>query len=115
MMAKVVMVLADGRMTMLVLPATHRVDLTRAQAALGATEVRVATEDQFANAFPDCEAGAMPPFGNLYEVPVCVDERLAEVDTIVFRAGTHQRTMSLKYGDFTQLVQPTVASFAHHV
>jgi Ala-tRNA(Pro) deacylase len=79
---------------------------------LGAGEVRLTEEERFAEAFPDCEVGAMPPFGNLYGVPVCVDRALAKDETIVFRAGTHTDTMSVAYADFERLVEPLVADFA---
>jgi Ala-tRNA(Pro) deacylase len=108
------MALADGKMVMLALPAPYRVDTAKATAALGAKEVHLAQEGDFAAAFPDCEVGAMPPFGNLYGIPVYVDKALAEDETIVFRAGTHTDTMSLKYVDFERLVKPTVAEFARH-
>ena len=114
LLAKVVMVFADGQLAMLALPAPHRVDVAKASAALGAKEVRLAHESEFAAAFPDCEVGAMPPFGNLYGVPVYVDEALAEDETIVFRAGTHTDTMSLRYADFERLVGPATAAFAQH-
>ncbi len=114
MLAKVVIVLAEGKMVMLALPAPYRVDLAKAAALLGAKEVRLAREEEFAAAFPDCEVGAMPPFGNLYDLPVYVDKALAEDETIVFNAGTHMDTMSLKYADFERLVRPTVAEFAYH-
>ena len=113
LMAKVVVAFIDGTMAMLALPAPHRVDAAKAAAALGAKEVRLAHEQEFAAAFPDCEVGAMPPFGNLYDLPVYVDKALAEDETIVFRAGTHTDTMSVKYADFERLAKPTVADFAH--
>ena len=112
MLAKVVMVLADGRMIMLALPAPYEVDLQKVGEVLGAREVRLAEEEEFADAFPDCEVGAMPPFGNLYDLPVYVEEALAEDETIFFRAGTHTDTMSVRYADFERLVEPTVAEFA---
>jgi Ala-tRNA(Pro) deacylase len=111
MLAKTVMVLADGRMVMLALPAPYQVDMERASTALGADEVRLAQEEEFEGTFPDCEVGAMPPFGNLYEVPVYVEAALAEDETIVFRAGTHTDTMSVRYADFERLAEPTVAEF----
>ena len=114
MLAKVVMVFAEGKMVMLALPATHRVDLTKAGRVLGAKDVRLAREDEFAAAFPDCEVGAMPPFGNLYDLPVYIDKALAEDETIVFNAGTHTDTISLKYTDYERLAKPTVADFAKH-
>ena len=112
MLAKVVMVLADGKLSMLVLPAPARVDLDKAAAALGAKEARLAHEDEFADRFPGCEVGAMPPFGNLFDLPVFVDKALAEDETIVFEAGTHTDTMSMKYADYERLVKPQAAEFA---
>jgi Ala-tRNA(Pro) deacylase len=112
MLAKTVMVLADGQMLMLALPAPYQVDLEKAAAALGVEEARLAEEEQFADTFPDCEVGAMPPFGNLYGVPVCVEKTLAQDETIVFRSGSHTETMSVSYSDFERLVEPTVAQFA---
>ena len=111
MLAKTVMVLADGKMVMLALPAPYQVDVDKAGKVLG-VEVRLAHEEEFENTFPDCEVGAMPPFGNLYEVPVYVEAALAEDETIVFRAGTHTDTMSVSYADFERLVEPTIAVFA---
>jgi len=112
MVAKVVMVFRDGVMTMLALPANLRVNFTRAAEALGAKEVRLAHEDEFKAAFPDCDVGAMPPFGNLYGVDTFVDKSLAAPGEIVFNAGTHEDTIHLKYADFERLVHPTVADFA---
>jgi Ala-tRNA(Pro) deacylase len=112
MLAKTVMVLADREMVMLALPAPYQVDLEKAAAALGVDEVRLAEEEEFEDSFPDCEVGAMPPFGNLYGVPVYVEKTLAEDETIVFRSGTHTETMSVTYTDFERLVEPIVAQFA---
>ena len=114
MLAKVVMVFADGKMAMLALPAPYRVDLAKAGSVLAAKQVRLAHEEEFAAAFPDCEVGAMPPFGNLYDLPVWVDKSLAEDETIVFQAGTHTDTISMKYADYQRLVKPKAADFAHH-
>jgi Ala-tRNA(Pro) deacylase len=112
MFAKTVMVLGDEEMAMLVLPAPYHVNPERAAEALGVSEVSLAGEEDFESAFPDCEVGAMPPFGNLYAVPVHVDRVMAEDETIVFRAGTHTDTMSVRYADFERLVEPNVAEFA---
>ncbi|HEV8638511.1 MAG TPA: YbaK/EbsC family protein [Chloroflexota bacterium] len=113
MVAKVVMLFADGKTAMLALPAPYRVDLAKAGTLLGAVDLRLAQENEFATAFPDCEVGAMPPFGNLYGLPVYVDAALAEDDTIVFQAGTHTDTMSLKYADFERLAKPRIGEFAY--
>ena len=112
--AKVVMVFADGKMTMLVLPASHRVDMGRVCDTLGARSAYLAGERELSMTFPDCEIGAMPPLGNLYGVPVYVDRMLTEGETIVFQAGTHIVTISMRYADFARLVQPTVVEFAYH-
>lgn len=109
--AKVVMAVVDGKLAMLVLPAPHRVDLSTLTKALGAREARLAAEHEFANMFPDCEVGAMPPFGNLYGVPVYVDPILITHPRIVFNAGSHRETMAIAYADFQRLVQPKVIEF----
>ena len=115
LVVKVVMVVAGGQPVMLALRATDRVDLRKLAAVLGVTDVRLAEEREFGALFPDCELGAMPPFGNLYGMPVYVDTALAEDETIVFQAGTHTDTMSLKYADFARLVRPAVADFAERI
>ena len=112
--AKVVVVWVDGSLAMLVLPATHRVDLERFRTAIGAEQVRLAHEAETAVTFTDCEVGAMPPFGNLYDLSVYVDPALAEAPTIVAQAGTHTDTVSVRYADFARLVEPTVVPFAYH-
>jgi Ala-tRNA(Pro) deacylase len=109
--AKVVLVQADGKMVMLVLSAPYRLDFARARKLLGAKQVSLATEDQFTGLFPDCATGAMPPFGNLYNLPIYVDKNLAEEATIVFRIGSHRETMKMAYADFARLAQPTVGEF----
>ena len=113
--AKVVMVLAEAKPVMLVMPASYRADFTRLKSVLNTGEVRLAAEKEFAALFPDCEAGAMPPFGNLYHVPVYVDRALAEDAEIVFQAGTHRDTIKIAYPDYARLAQPVVAEFAMHL
>jgi Ala-tRNA(Pro) deacylase len=112
MVAKTVVVLADNHMIALVLPASYRADLNKIQTALGTREIRLAHEAEFVATFPDCEVGTMPPFGNLYGIPVYVEKRLTEEETIIFPVGTYTDTMSLKYVDFERLVQPKVMTFA---
>ena len=114
MLVKVVMAFADDRLLMLALPASFRVDLDKAAGALGAKAVRLASEEEFGGALPDCEVGAIPPFGPLYDLPVYVDRSLTEEETIVIRAGTHTETLSLRYADFARLVLPTVVELAEH-
>ena len=112
MVTKTVIVLTDNNMIALVLPASYRADLNKIQATLGAREIRLAHEEEFAATFPDCEVGTMPPFGNLYGIPVYVEKRLADEETMVFPVGTYTDTMSLKYADFERLVHPKVMTFA---
>src|SRR3990172_9252152 len=109
MVAKVVIAFADERMLMLALPATTNVNLMKLAEATGTEHVRVARENEFAAVFTDCEVGAMPPFGNLYDLPVLVDRSLAEDEEILFPAGTHTDTIQMTYADFADLVHPRVA------
>ena len=110
-LAKVVVVTLDGRVAMAVLPANRKVDLSLLREAASADEAKQATEEEFRLRFPDCETGAMPPFGNLYGMEVFVSERLAEDDHIAFNAGSHTEVMRLAYADFARLVKPKVAKF----
>ena len=112
MVAKTVIVRVDGRFAMAVVPATVRVDLAALKSFLGAEEVRLANELEFTGLFADCDVGAMSPFGNLYGLPVYVEESLTRDPEIVFNAGTHQDTVHMKYEDFARLVQPRVFPFA---
>jgi Ala-tRNA(Pro) deacylase len=113
MFAKVVIAETDqDDLLMLVLPASAVVDTAKASEAAGGRPVHLATEREFAPRFPDCEAGAMPPFGNLYDVPVYVDRAVGANERIIFQAGTHTDTMSVAYRDFERLVHPTVADLA---
>lgn len=112
LVAKAVMAFADDKMVMLVLPSTYLVNYTKAAAALGVRTFRLAAEDEFTSAFPDCEIGAMPVFGNLYGLPVYVDISLTEDETIVFPVGTHTESIRVPYADFERLVQPKVVELA---
>jgi Ala-tRNA(Pro) deacylase len=108
-MAKVVMLEVDGRLIMGVIPGSRRINLNTAKASLGAKQVRLATEDEFISRFPECEIGAMPPFGNLFELSVIVDPALEKDEYIYFNAGNHVQTVRIKYSDFAQLVKPQIA------
>lgn len=107
-MAKVVILKVDGSFVMAVVPASRLVGFERVKAILGAKEVSLATEEEFASLFPECEIGAMPPFGSLFGLPVYVDTSLEKDETIFFNAGNHQQTVRLRYRDFTDLVKPQV-------
>jgi Ala-tRNA(Pro) deacylase len=111
-LAKTVMVKLDGDLAMVVLPATERVDVERLKSVTGAGEVALASEEEFGGLFPNCELGAMPPFGNLWDLTVFVDEHLREDEQIAFNAGTHTELMKLSYSDFERLVSPVVARLA---
>ena len=111
-LAKTIMVKLDGRMAMAVLPASYRIDFERLKDAAGAHAVELASEREFQDRFPGCELGAMPPFGNLYGMPVYVATSLADDEEIAFNAGTHTELLRLAYRDFARVVQPTVAPFA---
>lgn len=106
-LAKTVMVKIDGKMAMAVLPASEKIDFALLRAAVGAT-VELAPEQGFTDMFPDCEAGAMPPFGNLYGLQVYVAESLTRDDEIAFNAGSHIELIKVPYKDFSRLVKPTV-------
>ncbi len=111
--AKVVIVKADAKIAMLVIPAPNRLELGKVRDLLGVKKVSLAEEGEFAALFPDCAPGAMPPFGNLYDLPVYVDRALTQRDEIVFRVGTHRHTMKVSYADFARLARPTVGEFAY--
>ena len=111
-LAKTVMVKVDGKPVMIVLPASQRVDFQVLREVTGGQNVVLASEAEFRELFPDCEAGAMPPFGNLYGMDVYVAPKLAEDEEIAFNAGTHTELMRLHYADFERLVKPKLAAFA---
>jgi Ala-tRNA(Pro) deacylase len=107
-LAKTVIIKLDGQMAMVVLPAPDKVDFARLRAISGAGTVELANEAEFKDIFPECEVGAMPPFGNLYGMPVFVTKRLTEDEEIVFNAGSHTELIQLGYLDFERLVKPRV-------
>jgi len=113
--AKVVIVRADDAFAMCVLPATYVLDMKRAKKALGAKSVRLATEEEIGGLFPDCEVGAMPPFGAEYNLPVYVEEHLSKDEQILVPAGTHEDSVLLAWADYERLAQPKVTSFGTHV
>jgi Ala-tRNA(Pro) deacylase len=111
-LAKTVMVKIDGELAMAVLPASQKVNLDRLRETAGADQVELASEREFRDRFPDCDLGAMPPFGNLYGLEVYVADGLTEDDEIAFNAGSFTELVRMSYGDFERLVQPTVLRFA---
>ncbi len=111
-LAKTVMVKVDGEMAMAVVAAHQKVDFGLLEGVVGCTGVSLAEEDEFKSRFPDCDVGAMPPFGNLYGMKVYVDEALREDEQISFNAGTHTELMRLAYRDFERLAEPKVGRIA---
>ncbi len=109
--AKTVMVWIGGHPAMVVLPASRRIVLHDLRELLESPEARLATEAEFRDDFPDCELGAMPPFGNLYGLPVYVAASLALEKEIAFNAGSHTEIIKMAYADFEDLVKPTVLEF----
>jgi Ala-tRNA(Pro) deacylase len=110
--AKAVIVRIDDAMVMAVLPASYHVDLPLLKAAAKGKKIALASETDFRDRFPECETGAMPPFGQLYGMAVFVDESLTKDKEIAFNAGTHRELIRLSYEDFARLVQPKVATFS---
>ena len=109
-LAKTVIVKVDDKFAMAVLPASRRVNLQHLQEAIGADEVTLSSETEFNELFPDCEVGAMPPFGNLYDMGVYVAEQLTEDEEIAFNAGSHSELVKMSYNDYANLVTPQVVA-----
>jgi len=112
MLAKVVIVKADGRFVMTIVPAPAMLDIEKLREVLGAQDVRLAQEHEMQGLFPDCEVGAEPPFGSLYDMETLADKQLAMQDEIVFQSGSHRETIRMKYADYERLAGPRVAEFA---
>ena len=111
-MAKTVVVRLSGKLALAVLPAKYNVDLELLAKESGAGAAELAAEEEFEKIFPGCETGAMPPFGNLYGLPVYVDETLTQDQAIAFNAGSHTELIQLAYADFARLASPRVAHFS---
>jgi len=111
-LAKTVIVKIDGNMAMAVLPSNYTIDFSRFKEATGAKKIELANEDEFEDIFPECETGAMPPFGNLYGMEVFVAEELSHDYDISFNTGVHTELITLSYNDFERLVHPRTTQFA---
>jgi len=111
-LAKTVIVNMDGKLAMVVVPASRKVDLEMLKAVTGAKSADLASERTFRDRFPDCETGAMPPFGHLYGMRVFADETLAEDREIAFNAGTHRQLVRMAWDDFERLAMPETGNFA---
>ncbi len=108
--AKVVMVRAENELVMTIVPSDRRVDLDKLEGVLG-KPVALATEDEFKELFPDCSVGRMPPFGNLYGLPMYIDKSFQEGDFIVFEAGTPNESIKMNYQEFQCLAESKIADF----
>ena len=111
-MVKTLVVKIDGRMALVALPASEKIDLHEVKEATGAKNVELATEAEFGSRFPGCDLGAMPPFGNLYDMDTYVTESLTRDREIAFNAGTHTEVIRMSYADFERLVTPTMIGSA---
>ena len=111
-LAKTVMIKFDGKMAMAVLPASYKISFDDLKEALGVEKVRLAYEQEFMDKFPDCEVGAMPPFGNLYDLEVYVAESLTDDEEIAFNACSHTELIRMKYKDFEKLAKPKRMKFS---
>jgi len=111
-LAKTVMVKLDGKLVMAVLPAKFHVDLEGLKRAANAKNAQLASEEEFTGRFPGCEAGAMPPFGNLFGLDVFADDSLEADQEIAFNAGTHSELIRMAWADFKRLVEPKITRFA---
>ena len=112
-LAKSVLVKVDGKMAMTVLPASYKVDFDMLKEALGSNDVRLSNEQEFKDKFPGCEVGAMPPFGNLYDMETYVAASLVEDEEIAFNAGTHKELIRMEYSDFEKIVKPKILRFSN--
>jgi Ala-tRNA(Pro) deacylase len=110
--AKTVILNVDDKTVMAVLAAFAHVNTEAVRAALKAKSVRLETESEIRRQFPDCELGAMPPFGNLYGVEVLLEEGLSCNRELAFNAGSHEEVLEMPYEDFVTLIKPRIVSFA---
>jgi Ala-tRNA(Pro) deacylase len=108
--AKTVILFGDAEYHVVVIPANKLVDFQELRSALGLAQARLATEDEIARIFPDCELGAMPPFGSLYGLPVYLDSSLAGEPVIAFNAGTHLEVIHMPTAEFRRLANPIIVS-----
>lgn len=113
-LAKTVMVKVDDCLAMAVLPASYRVDFNLLKLAIGAKKVELAREEEFEDIFPNCEVGAMPPFGNLWNMRVFVAESLTSGEMIAFNAGSHTELIRMTLSDYLKLVNPQVVKYSVH-
>ena len=105
-LAKTVIIKVDDKMAMAVVAANYKVNLDILRQTLDTPNISLAEESEFTPRFNDCEAGAMPPFGNLYDMDVYIAESLSEDEKITFNAGSHLEAIQMNYKDYENLVKP---------
>ncbi len=110
--AKSVLLRSGNDYILVVLPATHYVDMDRIRRRLGEQDVEMASEEEIERVFPDCERGAMPPFGSLYHIHTLMDESLAEDEEIVFENQTHEDAIRMRFDDYESLEHPIKGRFS---
>lgn len=113
--AKPVIIKADGKYMMCVLSASYKIDLGALKSQIGAKSVELAEEKEIGKIFDDCELGAEPPFGNLYDLPTIMDKAMEEDEHIMFQAGSHEKAIRMNMDDYLKLVAPKVLEFSYHV
>lgn len=114
-LAKTVIVKSEDGYAMVVLPASRKINFDALKTVMSKNQVELAKEEEFEKMFPDCELGAMPPFGNLYNMPIYVAKALSEDEEIAFNAGTHTDVIKMSYGDLERLAKPIVADFSEQI
>lgn len=113
--AKPVIVKADNKYMMCVLSACYKIDLKKLKSQLGAKKVDLVEENEMGKLFPDCELGAEPPFGNLYDMPVVMDKTLEKDEHIIFQAGSHEKAIRMSMANYRKLVAPKILEFSYHM
>ena len=113
--AKPVVVKVDGKNIMCVLAASRKIDLSELKKELGAKSVELAEEDEVGRIFGDCELGAEPPFGNIYDLPTLMDKALEDDDHIMFQAGAHDKAIKIKMDDYRKIVKPKIVEFSYQM
>jgi len=113
--AKTVVFSSENGYGMAVVPGDHLLDLEGLRGILGVSRLRLATESEIGELFPDCELGAMGPFGNLCGIPVYADAGLASEETIAFNAGTHRDVIHMRFDDYQRLAKPQMVALTRHL
>ncbi|MBX3009373.1 MAG: YbaK/EbsC family protein [Melioribacteraceae bacterium] len=111
--AKTVILKVEGKLTMFVLPGSYKVDIEKVKEVLNTSNVRLADEMEFKDKFADCEIGAFPPFGNLYDIDVYCENALLQDENIAFNSCSHTQLFQMKLQDYINLVHPMILNFAY--